>query len=209
MANLNNFIDAVVEHISTHLKDDIAVCKPLSGLLETTELSAIHGRTPGVFVTIVGSSESTLLETEQVESTLLVVAYVLVVNPDSIERETITTDLISTLLTYIPGQRWGLNNAYYASSVECADLHGLAKGFKPDVSSWRYGVSVLARAADLYGGSDPITNMAIWAVTWEQKLRLGRSVFEEESWSGIKQLYVKEQGSDSILLDTFGDGVVE
>jgi hypothetical protein len=201
MANLNLFIDAVVENITKELGDSIVMCKPLAGLLETTELSAIHGKTPGIFVTVVGSSESTLLETEQVDSTMLVVAYVLVVKPDSMEREKLSNELVSNLLSYVPGQRWGLNNAYYASAVECADLHGLAKGFKPDVSSWRYGVSVLARAADLYGGTDPISNMALWAVTWEQKLRLGKSVFEEDSWPGLKEVYVKENGSAPALLD--------
>lgn len=177
MTKINDFITAVVSKVNTELTDQIEECKPLAGLLETTDISAIHSKTPAVFISVVGSGESTLLETSEVDAKMLVVAYILVVKSNSIEREQITNSIVSRLLGCVAGDRWGLDYAYPAMSVESCDMHGLAKGFKPDVSSWRYGVSVLSRAADLYGGSDPISNMAIWAVTWEQTLRLGEDIY--------------------------------
>ncbi len=170
---LKNFISAVVKITEERFKDSVARCKPLAGYIETTEISAIHAETPGIYITSVGSGETTQVETGEIDSVIYMVAYLLVVNSDSLKRESSVQELITKMLTLVNGNRWQLPNVHPAREVESSDLHGLAKGFKPDVSSWRYGVSVLARASDLYGGTDPIANLALWAVTWEQMLRLG------------------------------------
>lgn len=170
---LKKFIAAVVKKTEEEFKGKVARCKPLAGYIETTEISAIHAETPGIYITSVGSGETTHIETGEIDSVMYMVAYILVVNTDSLQRESAVQEIISKMLTLVAGNRWQLPNVHPAREVESADLHGLAKGFKPDVSSWRYGVSVLARASDLYGGTDPIANMALWAVTWEQMLRLG------------------------------------
>ncbi len=156
-------------------------CVALPGYLETTDITLIHDQTPGVFVACVGSGEVTPVETGENDITLQMVGYLLVVNKDAIQREQVAQELLTGLLATISsqGQRWGVANAHPAVAVESADVHGLTKDFEPHVKDWRLGTAVLARAADLYGASDPISNLALWAITWEQKLRIGNNYFDD------------------------------
>jgi hypothetical protein len=174
MSEIAKFINQIAADISAQLNATINTCKPLAGLIETTDLAAIHANTPAIFIATVGTGELKLVETEQKDIKLYLIAYVVVVNPDSIEREAVTRDIVDTLLCYVPFQRWQNPNAFPAADIESADLHGLSKGFKPDVTSWRTSVSALSRAADLYGGDDPVSHLALWAVSWEQVIRMGR-----------------------------------
>lgn len=172
MSDLSQFLERIAGDIKRELGPLIKECKPLAGLLETTDIAALHANTPAIYIATVGTGELTLVETGQKDIKVFILAYVLVVNPDSIQREQVTRQIVDSLLLYVPLRRWGLGSAFPAMAVESADLHGLSKGFKPDVTTWRTSVSALSRAADLYGGSDPVSNLALWAVSWEQVLRL-------------------------------------
>ena len=69
---------------------------------------------------------------------------------------------MTNLLNYISmsGQRWGVAQAHLTAAIESADMHGLTKDFEPHVKDWRLGTAVLTRAADLYGSTDPVSNLA-------------------------------------------------
>jgi len=180
MSTIYSFIDSVVDNIKTTFSDRLNTCVSLPGYLETTDLTVIHENTPGVFIAPVGSGEIVRVETGETDITLQMVAYLLVVNNNSLQREQIAQDLVSDLLHYIAmsGQRWGVVNAHPTTAVESADVHGLSKDFEPNVRDWRLGAAVLARAADLYGSTDPVSNLALWAITWEQMLRVGANAYD-------------------------------
>ncbi len=177
MTDFSEYLDTVVASIATTLSADLTACKSLAGLLETTDIAVIHQETPAVFVAMAGTGDMVLLETEEHDVTMKMVAYALIVHADSQQREILVRRVTLRLLAHIDGQRWGLSYAHPATAVESADLHGLAKGFKSDTSTWRTGVSVFSLATDLYGADDPIKSLALWAVTWEQKLRIGTNIF--------------------------------
>ncbi len=98
---------------------------------------------------------------------------------NAIERERVAQNLLTGLLTHMSStaQRWDMKEAHPATAIESADVHGLTNNFTPHTKDWRLGTAVLARAADLYGGNDPISKLALWSITWEQKLRLGNNTF--------------------------------
>lgn len=172
MSDLSQLIDRIADDVKREFASLIRECKPLAGLMETTDIAALHANTPAVYIATVGTGELTPIESGERDIKVFIMAYVLVVNADSIERESITQEIVNGLLLYVPLRRWGVKRAFPALAVESADLHGLSKGFKPDVTTWRTSVSALSRASDLYGGTDPVGNLALWAVSWEQVLRL-------------------------------------
>lgn len=172
MSDLSQFLDTIADDVKREFASYIKECKPLAGLLETTDLAALHANTPAIYIATVGTGELTPIETGERDIKIFIIAYVLVVNADSVERERITQEIVNGLLVYVPLRRWGVKRAFPALAVESADLHGLSKGFKPDVTTWRTSVSALSHASDLYGGTDPVSNLALWAVSWEQVLRL-------------------------------------
>jgi hypothetical protein len=180
MSNINLFIDSIVNSIDNQFPE-LQTCVALPGYLETTDLTVIHANTPGVFVASVGSGGVTPVETGETDVALHMVAYLLVVDPDSIQREQTTQQLMTGLLSHIgvSSQRWGLANAHPATAVESEDVHGLTNNFQPHVKDWRLSTAILSRAADLYGASDPISNLALWAITWEQTLRTGANAFDD------------------------------
>lgn len=179
MSNINTFITAVVDSLSNRFPE-LNTCAALSGYLETTDLTVIHANTPGLFVASVGTGEILAVETGESDVTLQMVAYLLVVDSDSLQREKTAQELMTGLLTCISagGQRWGVAQAHPTRAIESADVHGLTKNFEPHVKDWRLGTAVLARAADLYGATDPVSNLALWAITWEQVLRIGDNDFD-------------------------------
>lgn len=179
MSELLDFIGSIAEHIGAEFSSHIQVCKPLAGLIETTDIAAIHAKTPAIYVASVGSGKTSMIENGQKDINVYLLAYILVVNPDSVARERSALELVDGLLNFVPCNRWNRPNAFPAADVESADLHGLSKGFKPDVTTWRTSVSALSRASDLYGGDDPVSHLALWAVSWEQTLRIGKLVQEE------------------------------
>lgn len=172
MSDLSQFLDRIADDIKREFAALIKECKPLAGLLETTDLAALHANTPAIYIATVGTGELTPVASGERDIKVFIIAYVLVVNADSIERERITQEIVNGLLIYVPLRRWGVKRAFPALAVESSDLHGLSKGFKPDVTTWRTSVSALSRASDLYGGTDPVSNLALWGVSWEQVLRL-------------------------------------
>ncbi|TQV72586.1 hypothetical protein FKG94_17960 [Exilibacterium tricleocarpae] len=176
MNYISEYIESVaagIEQMGAELAPPLQ-SRPLAGLVETTlDTAALRSdKKSAVYVTAVGSGETLLVETGANDVTLRMVAYLMVVEPDSEQRTTVTQNLLVRLMGHISGQRWGLPYAYPAATVEAADLHGLTKGFKPDTSSWRLSVSVLAHAADLYGDDQGGSQLSLWAITWEQKLRI-------------------------------------
>lgn len=177
----DSFLQTVSDKLST-LGPGIRASRPLTCALGTEDPASIRGpdKTPAIYVHLAGTGELKLVASGEKDVVAQVVAYVLVVHQDAIECEQHALDIVLGLLDGIPGERWGQPYAHPATNVESADMHGLVKGFKPDTSSWRVGVSVLARAADLYGGDDSSDHLAIWAVTWEQTLRIGTDAYTAE-----------------------------
>ncbi len=186
MATIKGFLESIVGNLKENFPE-LKTCVVLPGFLETTELQEVHKNTPGVFVAPVGNGEITHVETGESDITLQMVIYLLVVDQpgeedgisNATDRERIAQILLSKLLSHMSStaQRWDFPEAHPATAIESADVHGLTNDFIPHTKDWRLGTAVLARAADLYGGQDPISNLALWAITWEQRLRLGENDF--------------------------------
>ena len=200
MTTISDLVTAVVTNTKIDFPGLVA-CEALAGYIETTSIDTIHANTPGFYVTSVGSGEIIAVENEMRDVTVQMVAYLILVNSqDSLQREEDTEILISNLLAYIGWNRWGLSNVHPASAVESTDVHGLTQNFQPHVKDWRLGVSVLARAADLYGGNNPISNLALWAITWEQRVRMGIDAFDIGGPNPPNNVYVPaDNGTEYII----------
>ncbi len=205
MVSIRQFLEHIVEDLTANFPE-LKTCVVLPGYLETTELQEVHRNTPGVFIAPVGNGEITHVKTGESDITMQMVLYLLVVDQpgaddgirDAVMREQVAQDLLTKLLAHMSrtAQRWGLDGAHPAMAIESADVHGLTNNFTPHTKDWRLGTAVLARAADLYGGSDPISQLALWAITWEQKLRLGINELDGESPPEDPKLAIIKNSAD-------------
>ena len=200
MSDINTYLNQVVSKIKTQFTQ-LITCEVLPGYLETTTLPEVHSLTPAIFVTHVGMGELQSVHTGQQDINLQMVAYLLIHNDtNALQREQDMMLLQSQFLSYLSNQRWGLANVHPTTSIQSADAHGLIKDYKSDTSSWRTSVSVLARAADLYGGSDPISQLSLWIVSWEQGLRIGENAFDDVNGVMPAEVY-----SNSFITDSDGE----
>ena len=175
--DIDSLISAVVVSLRTRFPELIR-CQSLAGYIETTSPADIHKDTPGVYVASLGTGDVVAVETGERDIVVRMVAYLISVSEKSQQREVQAQILITNLLDHISWQRWGLPNAHPAREVQSNDVYGLTENFEPHIKDWRLDVSVLARAADLYGGDDPVSYLTLWAITWEQMLRVGTNIYD-------------------------------
>jgi len=204
---ITELIVQIVKVLSNQdLGADLKLCVPLAGYLNTTDLSAVHSKTPAVFIANVGTSSAEPVPSSathifsdpnkdqinpttpaqikiQSDLTLNMVAYLLVVDTDSQQRATKLQTLLTHLYQAILDQRWALPNCFPAKNIQAMDFHGLPKDVKPDMSNWRAGVAVCGYASDLLGQNTD-NNIALWAITWEQVIRVGE---EDEALPCLSQ----------------------
>ena len=173
MNNIHDYLSQVVLQTQAYFADDnrtdLKKCEIHGGNYDP---DALEHDSPAVIFANAGVGELHHLPSGEQDIKLQMVAYLLVYDPQVLQREQTMMQLQVELLSFLDWQRWGLCFTHPVSAIEALDAHGLMKDFKSDTSSWRTGVSVLARAADLYAESTQ-NQLSLWIVSWEQHLRLG------------------------------------
>lgn len=148
-------INAALEAISARLKEvfpGLKACEVHPGRFDEPELKRTATRTPALFVACIGVGKIEPVETEQVDVDLLLGAFVVTASTPALPRDAAARNLVEAILLMLPTERWGL-----AGCGEAKEAH----------------------AENLYGSGSDAQGVALWAVGWRQKLRLGTSV-----WAG-------------------------
>ena len=192
MIEINQYLEQVIKKTQSHFTSDahpsLEKCEIHSG---SYDADALVNDTPAIIFANTGVGELNHLPSNQQDIKLQMVAYLVTHDSNALAREERMTQLQVSFLSFLDWQRWGLPFTHPAMAIEALDAHGLIKDFKSDTSSWRTGVSVLARAADLYSESTQ-NQMSLWIVSWEQHLRIGNP---DDS---VKSGFVVEQTPEAV-----------
>ena len=138
MQPLNTFMITVVDHINTHIQQKV-ICELHPGsLIEKQLISLRNNKTPVIYLALTGVSKTTCVETDEKDVFLEVVAYSMSFDEQALIRETTAQDIVSILLTYIPKQRWGLDNVHPVTNIKAADFYGVMHGFTRDIDNWHW-----------------------------------------------------------------------
>lgn len=139
--------------ISARLKatfPGIRECAPHPGRFDEAELKRVATRAPALFVSCLGCLTVTNPGTEQADASLALAVYIVTQSVPGLPRDAGARNLAEALVTLVPLERWGLSGCGEAQAV---------------------------RATNLYSGDVDKLGVALWAVSWQQTLRLGDSVF--------------------------------
>ncbi|MCZ6913703.1 MAG: hypothetical protein O7C59_03935 [Rickettsia endosymbiont of Ixodes persulcatus] len=127
-------------------------------------------------------SETTIIETEQNDTMLQGIIYLLVLNTRNDEHRKCLAQLY-TLLEYLLGvlnnQRWGLSYTFPTSDITAMDLYGLSYDSEKLAASEGWDPTIQAYAKDLYQTNAKESypkNLTLWFISWKQKLRMGENV---------------------------------
>ncbi|WP_174889357.1 phage protein Gp37 [Candidatus Williamhamiltonella defendens] len=141
---------AIMDKINAQLTELKAVA-PHPGRFNLDELKRIATQLPAVRVALMGMPRVHMLETGENEAVLRLAAFVVTGDRRQLPKDEAALAIVESLLVLIPGQRWGVTGTMDAKDV---------------------------KADNLFSGQVERQGVAMWAVTWEQSVRLGKDVWD-------------------------------
>ena len=132
-------------------------CKTSPGRFTLGELQKEIARAPSLRVSVLGVAGTAPVGTGEVDAELSLAIYILTVDSGigegRRERDEAALALLSGVLFVVAGNQWGVEGAQEAKKV---------------------------RAENLFSSEIDRKRIAFWAVTWTQKLRIGKDIFSED-----------------------------
>lgn len=159
---LDDFRKTIAADIKTVLPD-LRECKPHAGRFDLSEIKRLSARTPGVFISVLGIVSSEEIGTGETDLELAMASYVLTADTRGLPRDVAAVNLVEALSLRIIGSRWGISGG----------VHPAGK----------------VKANNLYSGDLDRIGIAMWGISWRQKVRLGENLWADEG-SVPTELYV-------------------
>ena len=150
-------LEAARREISQKLFPGLKTCEVHDGRFDLGELRRVSTRTPAIFVACLGTLEVESRGTGQVDAVKQLAAYVITRNSVGLPRGQAARNLVDGLEIY------------------------LLRGREEDARPGRWGLSGVGpaeriRAQNLYSGPIDKQGIALWAVSWQQKLLLSTAM---------------------------------
>ena len=131
----------------------LRACSTHPGRFDLAELKRVAIKTPAILVACLGVPGLAEAGTEEKDVELVMAAFVLTKDQKGLSRDISALNLVEALLVHIPLQQWGMTGLGPAGAVA---------------------------AENLYGGDIDKTGVAMWAVSWRHKIRIGESIWQED-----------------------------
>ncbi len=129
-------------------------CQSHPGRFDLAEIKRIAAKAPAVRVALLGLPSADAAGSGERDQEVRCAAFVLTTDKPPLPRDEAAINLVEALLLFVPGQRWG----------------------KPGVHAVGEGQ---VKAENLYSSGLDGKGLALWAVTWSQKVRMGENAWPE------------------------------
>ena len=139
---------AIVDDLQANIPD-LKECAGHAGRFDREEIRRIAHKSPAVFVACLAASE-TEDEGGEIESDLRWGAFIVAKDQRAVKRDEVALALLQALLLHLPGNRW---------NVEAGRPENIA-------------------AQNLYSGKIDKLGIAMWGVSWSQRMTLGAALDE-------------------------------
>ena len=163
MSTSNELLNAIKDDLKARF-NELKTCEVHPGRFNLEELKRLSAKTPALLISSLGTVKPENTGTEQSDSTKQLAAYFVTKNAPNMEADVACRNLVDALELYLEGQlpRWGLSDI------------GEPKAIRSD---------------NLYSSKVDKQGVMLWAVTWQQRIRMGESLFVEDGTLPSK-LYV-------------------
>ncbi|WP_178860824.1 phage protein Gp37 [Thiomicrorhabdus cannonii] len=169
MTTTNELLNAIKDDLKQRFSA-LKTCEVHPGRFNLGELKRLSAKTPALLVSALGTLKTENTGTEQSDSTKQLAVYFVTKNAPGLSADDACRNLVDALEIYLEGQlpRWGLVGISEPTAI---------------------------RSDNLYTSEVDKNGVMLWAVTWQQRIRLGESLFAED---GIlpTTLYVAVNGSE-------------
>lgn len=139
------------------------------GRFNLDELKRIVTQLPAVRLALMGIPRVDNLQTGENEAELRLAAFVITGDRRQSTKDSSVLAIVESLLTFIPGQHWGIKGVMDARNV---------------------------KADNLFSGSVERQGVALWAITWDQSIRISKNIWE----GGVipSELYASDDSGNAI-----------
>jgi phage gp37-like protein len=155
--NIDRLQDAMVTE-AKKLLESLRTCQKHAGRISIEELAALSVTSPALLIAFLGTDKVEESGTEEMIVPCRFAAYVVTQDAKELPRDTAAKNIVEALLAWIPNQRF-----------KASDLN-------PPVSC---STPEQVAATNLYDGAVRGKAVALWAVSWLQRVTIGTSIFAE------------------------------
>lgn len=193
MDNLEQYLKTVTEDLKKYLVGELKCANNVeihpgrsdTSAVELLQASITKESNPpslasSVYTLLIGFEKSSIVETEESDVNIQAVAFILVTEAANsrnlANRMKKVQQIVEAMTLRVQNNKWGLSYAFPAREVKTMDLYGLS--YSPDklVGMQGWNPSIQAYAKDLCPsateGSPLPNNLSLWAMLWEQQLRI-------------------------------------
>lgn len=143
---------AIVDAIQEQLP--AADCKTHPGRFDLSEIKRIATKTPAIRIAVLGLPTGAEAGSGEHDREVRFAAFVLTTDKPSLPRDVAALAMVGALIAALPGQRWGRPGVHPVDAAKVA-------------------------ADNLYSSGVDGTGLALWAVTWSQRIRMGENAWPQ------------------------------
>lgn len=166
--NIDRLQDAQVT-AAKKLLPDLRTCRKHAGRISIEELAALSVASPALLISFLGTDKVEENGTEEMIAPCRFAAYVVTEDGKGLSRDTAGKNIVEALLGWIPNQRFGAS--LLDPPVSCQTPEQVA-------------------GTNLYDGAVRGKAVALWAVSWLQRVTIGTSVFKASGGTVPSKLYI-------------------
>lgn len=150
---LNDVINSICKQIKTWLPD-LKTCESHGGRFDLKEIQRISGQAPAVYVSILATGKPKEVGTGEQDIPVTFAAYVVATDRNKLPRAVAALNMTECLIVKVCGQNWGYPDQVFGAGT--------------------------ASSKNLYSGMIAKKGVALWAVTWQQTVRVGDDIFKTD-----------------------------
>lgn len=150
---LSDLLDNICKELKLWFPE-LRECKPHGGRFDKKELKRISGRAPAIYVAPIATGKAMPTGTGQQELPLSIAAFVVTTDQRKLPRAVSALNLVQGLVTGINNQSWGMEEQIFSAGP--------------------------ASSKNLYSGEIDKIGIALWGVSWQQKVLVGENIWKTD-----------------------------
>ncbi len=160
----NDYLSEIVKFFKTRMPN-VATIETHGGRFDLAEIKRLSRKLPAVFISILQVNDMTEVETGEFDVELTIGVFIITSDQPKLPRQIAAISLIEELVLIIADNQWGMDRV----GVHPANLPNAKNLFSKEVDK---------------------TGIAIWAISFKQKLRIGENEYAGEKGKLPKSVFV-------------------
>ena len=170
--------DAIVREIK-ELMPDLKTCQAHPGKFDLAGLKKFGLHTPSVLVSCLGLSKPQAAGNGPQDREARFAIFILTTDKPKLPRDTAALNIVEALSVGLLGSNFGMDSVYPLLISDVGD------------------------AQNLYSSSlGNVENIALWALSWNQRIRIGDDLFDDSNGVLLKELYIDGDDHEQPVLSS-------